>query len=53
MERALDRAGVNRRVIEQFRAGEEIDGMHRDRILLRTTTGRPRAIPMVILERAD
>ncbi|GIH18487.1 nitroreductase/quinone reductase family protein [Rugosimonospora africana] len=30
----------NRRVIEQFRAGGEIDGMHRDRLLLLTTVGR-------------
>jgi deazaflavin-dependent oxidoreductase (nitroreductase family) len=30
----------NRQVIEQFRAGGEIDGMHRDRILLLTTTGK-------------
>jgi deazaflavin-dependent oxidoreductase (nitroreductase family) len=31
--------GVNSRVIEQFRAGGEIEGMHRDRLLLLTTTG--------------
>jgi deazaflavin-dependent oxidoreductase (nitroreductase family) len=30
---------VNRRVIEQFRVGGEIEGMHRDRIVLLTTTG--------------
>lgn len=30
---------TNRKVIEQFRAGGEIDGMHRDRLLLLTTTG--------------
>jgi deazaflavin-dependent oxidoreductase (nitroreductase family) len=30
----------NRTVIDQFRAGGEIDGMHRDRILLLTTVGR-------------
>ncbi|MFF5290295.1 nitroreductase/quinone reductase family protein [Paractinoplanes globisporus] len=30
---------VNNRVITQFRAGGEIDGMHRDRLLLLTTTG--------------
>lgn len=29
----------NRQVIAQFRAGGEIDGMHRDRLLLLTTTG--------------
>src|SRR5436305_3532231 len=32
-------AEINRRVIERYRAGGEIEGMHRDRILLLTTTG--------------
>jgi deazaflavin-dependent oxidoreductase (nitroreductase family) len=32
-------ADINRRVIERFRAGGEIEGMHRDRIVLLTTTG--------------
>lgn len=36
----MDIAEVNRRVIEQFRAGGEIDGMHREALLLLTTTGR-------------
>ncbi|WP_227980965.1 nitroreductase/quinone reductase family protein [Nocardia spumae] len=31
---------INRRVIEQFRAGDPIEGMHRDRLVLLTTTGR-------------
>ena len=31
---------VNRRTIEQFRAGGEIEGMHRERLLLLTTLGR-------------
>jgi deazaflavin-dependent oxidoreductase (nitroreductase family) len=31
---------ANERVIEQFRAGGEIEGMHRDRLVLLTTTGR-------------
>lgn len=31
---------MNARVIERFRAGDEIEGMHRDRLLLLTTTGR-------------
>ena len=31
---------INRRVIEQFRAGGEIEGMHRERLVLLTTTGR-------------
>src|SRR5437660_754709 len=35
----MDIREINRRVIDQFRAGGEIDGMHRDRILLLTTTG--------------
>jgi deazaflavin-dependent oxidoreductase (nitroreductase family) len=30
---------VNRNVIEQFRAGDEIPGMHRERLVLLTTTG--------------
>jgi deazaflavin-dependent oxidoreductase (nitroreductase family) len=30
---------INRQVISQFRSGGEIDGMHRDRIVLLTTTG--------------
>lgn len=30
---------INRKVIEQFRAGGEIEGMHRERLLLLTTTG--------------
>lgn len=35
----MDVREVNRQVIEQFRAGGEIEGMHRDRIVLLTTTG--------------
>ena len=31
---------INARVIEQFRAGGAIEGMHRERLLLLTTTGR-------------
>lgn len=42
---------VNRRVVEQFRAGGEIDGMRRDRLLLLTTTGarsgNPYTTPMM------
>jgi len=42
---------VNARVIEQFRAGGEVEGMHRDRLLLLTTrgrrTGRERTTPMM------
>lgn len=35
----MDMAEVNRRVIEQFRAGDEIEGMHREALVLLTTTG--------------
>ena len=35
----MDIGDINRRVIEQFRAGGEIEGMHRDRVVLLTTTG--------------
>lgn len=35
----MDMRERNREVIEQFRAGGEIDGMHRDRLVLLTTTG--------------
>ena len=47
----MDVREINRRVIEQFRAGGEIEGMHRDRLLLLTTTGartgRPHTTPMM------
>jgi deazaflavin-dependent oxidoreductase (nitroreductase family) len=36
----MDIQETNRRVIEQFRAGGEIEGMHRDRLVLLTTVGR-------------
>lgn len=36
----MDVRETNRRVIAQFRAGGEVEGMHRDRLLLLTTTGR-------------
>ena len=42
---------INAHVIGQFRAGGEVDGMHRERLLLLTTTGRssgePRTAPMM------
>lgn len=42
---------INRRVIEQFRAGGEIEGMHREGLLLLTTvgarTGRRHTTPMM------
>jgi deazaflavin-dependent oxidoreductase (nitroreductase family) len=47
----MDLTTINRHVIAQFRAGGEIDGMHRDRLLLLTTTGRhtgnPHTTPMM------
>jgi len=47
----MDIQAIHRRVIEQFRAGGPIDGMHREGILLLTTTGRktgrPRTTPMM------
>jgi len=47
----MDTRDINKRVIEQFRAGGEITGMHRDRLLLLTTTGvktgRARTTPMM------
>jgi deazaflavin-dependent oxidoreductase (nitroreductase family) len=53
----VDREQVNRRVIEQFRAGGEIEGMHRDRLLLLTTrgaaTGKERVAPMMFHRDGD
>jgi deazaflavin-dependent oxidoreductase (nitroreductase family) len=53
----MDVREVNKRVVEQFRAGGEIDGMHRERILLLTTTGRrtgePRTTPMMFHRDGD
>jgi deazaflavin-dependent oxidoreductase (nitroreductase family) len=53
----LDMKEINRRVIEQFRAGADIDGMHRDRIVLLTTTGRhsghPHTTPMMFHRDGD
>ena len=47
----MDIKEINRNVIEQFRAGGEVEGMQRDRLLLLTTTGRrsgePRTSPMM------
>jgi deazaflavin-dependent oxidoreductase (nitroreductase family) len=36
----MDMEEINRRTIEQFRAGGEIEGMHRERLVLLTTVGR-------------
>ncbi|WP_433306625.1 nitroreductase/quinone reductase family protein [Actinoplanes sp. CA-030573] len=47
----MDIRAINERVIGQFRAGGEIEGMHRDRLLLLTTagarTGRRHTTPMM------
>lgn len=53
----MDVRETNRRVIEQFRAGGEVDGMHRERLVLLTTTGRhtgePRTVPMMVHRDGD
>lgn len=36
----MDMKEINRKTIEQFRAGGDIEGMHRERLLLLTTVGR-------------
>ena len=47
----MDMLEINRQAIARFRAGEDPEGMHRDRLLLLTTTGRrsgePRTSPMM------
>ena len=53
----MDYREINRRVIEQFRAGAEIEGMHRDRLVLLTTigakTGLRRTTPMMFHRDGD
>ena len=53
----MDVREVNRKVIEQFRAGGEVEGMHRDRLLLLTTTGaksgQPRTTPLMFHRQDD
>lgn len=53
----MDIGEVNRRVVEQFRRGGEIDGMHRDRLVLPTTvgarTGQHRTTPMMFHRDGD
>ncbi|HLY15182.1 MAG TPA: nitroreductase/quinone reductase family protein [Candidatus Limnocylindrales bacterium] len=50
---STDITKVNQRVVELFRAGGEIPGMHRERLLLLTTvgarTGQPRTTPMMFV----
>lgn len=47
----VDIKKINRRVIEQFRAGGEVEGMHREGLVLLTTvgakTGQRRTTPMM------
>ncbi|MCU7726231.1 nitroreductase family deazaflavin-dependent oxidoreductase [Actinoplanes sp. KI2] len=53
----MDVSEVNKRVIAQFRAGGEVDGMHRERLLLLTTTGarsgREHTTPMMFHRDGD
>ena len=53
----MDMQATNRRVIEQFRAGGEVDGMSRDRLVLLTTTGartgQRRTTPMMFVRDGD
>jgi deazaflavin-dependent oxidoreductase (nitroreductase family) len=53
----MDLKQVNKRVIEQFRAGGEIEGMHRERLVLLTTTGartgKQRTTPMMFYRDGD
>ncbi len=42
----MDIREINRRAIAQFRAGGEIEGMQRDRLVLLTTTGRRSGQPV-------
>ena len=52
-----DVRAVNERVVARFRAGGEVEGMHRARLLLLTTTGRrsgvPRTTPMMFHRDGD
>lgn len=53
----MDIEEINRRVIQQFRAGGEIEGMQRDRLVVLTTvgakTGRRRPTPMMFHRDGD
>lgn len=53
----MDINEINRRTIEQFRAGGPIEGMHRDRLVLLTTvgrrTGQRRTTPMMFHSDGD
>ncbi len=53
----LDVRKINRAVVEQFRAGGAVEGMHRERLVLLTTTGRrtgqPHTTPMMFHRDGD
>ncbi len=53
----MDIKAINRQVIDQFRAGGEIEAMHRDRLVLLTTTGvksgQRRTTPMMFHREGD
>ena len=50
----MDMRAFNAEVIRRFRAGEELDGLQRDRLVLLTTIGRrsgePRTAPMMSVD---
>lgn len=53
----MDYREINRKVIAKFRAGEDPEGMHRDRLVLLTTTGaktgQPHTTPMMFRRDGD
>ena len=53
----MDIKEINRKTIEQFRAGGPIEGMHRERLVLLTTTGaksgQPHTTPMMFVPDGD
>lgn len=53
----MDIKETNRQVVAQFRAGGPIEGMHRERLVLLTTTGRrsgePRTTPLMFHRDGD
>jgi deazaflavin-dependent oxidoreductase (nitroreductase family) len=53
----VDIKETNRQVVAQFRAGGPIEGMHRERLVLLTTTGRhsgePRTTPLMFHRDGD
>ncbi len=53
----MDVKEINKRVIQQFRAGGEVEGMHREGLLLLTTTGartgREHITPMMFHRSGD